>query len=104
MPGSVVPTQKWFRIRKCKPYVLVNRAERRKVRIGRRRLILVTSWNTIQRYKGLVYIPSTSSVVFFAHVLFDEKILNRQSDYIRAIVEMAVKVALEEKRLESNIW
>ena len=38
--------------------------------------------------------------MFSAHVLFDEKIPNRQTDYFREIDETAVKFAPDEKRLE----
>ena len=37
--------------------------------------------------------------MFSAHVSFDEKIPNRQTDYFREIGEMAVKFAPENKRL-----
>ena len=40
-----------------------------------------------------MYIPSTESIVFSAHVLFDEKIPNRQTDYFRQIDKVAVKFA-----------
>ena len=40
-----------------------------------------------------MYIPKTESVVFSADVLFDEKILNRQSHYFRKIDEIAVTFA-----------
>ena len=37
-----------------------------------------------------MYIPLTESVVFSAHLLFDEKIPYRQSDYFSEIDEIAV--------------
>ena len=46
-----------------------------------------------------VYIPSTESVVFCAHVMLDETIPNRQFDYFREINEMAVKFASDEIHL-----
>ena len=42
-----------------------------------------------------MYIPSTESVVFSAHILFDEKISNWKSDYFREIDDMTVKFAAD---------
>ena len=36
-----------------------------------------------------MYIPSTELVVFSAHVLMDEKIPNRESEYFREIDDIA---------------
>ena len=79
--------------------MLVNRADRRKdwQEEANTSYFIVYS----EDIKGWgVHIPSTESVVFSDHVLFDEKIPNRQTDYIREKDEMAVKFAPDEKRLE----
>ena len=65
----------------CKTYVLVNRADRQKDWQEKINTDYFVEYSKDTKGWG-VYIPLTESVVLSAHVLFDEKISNRQSDYL----------------------
>ena len=99
VPEGFVPTHKWFRVWKCKAFVLVNRADRRKDWQEKVNTGYFVEYSEDTKGWG-VNIPSTDPVVFSAYVLFDEKVSNRQTDNFREIDEMAVKFAPDEKRLE----